>query len=89
MSSTRTRRLPVSTVVIATALIAGVGAIVYSRVTAAPEPTAVAASRQADVAALVGTPDPKAQALIPAGYAFVTPGTLTTSVASSQAIPNG
>lgn len=84
MSSPRTRRLPVSTIVIATALIAGVGAIVYSRVTAAPEPTAAGASRQADVAALVGTPDPEAQALIPADYAFVTPGTLTVATHPGQ-----
>jgi polar amino acid transport system substrate-binding protein len=84
MSRSRTRRLPLGTVVIATALIAGVGAIVYSRVTAAPEPAAAAASRPADVAALVGTPDPKAQALIPAGYAFVTPGTLTVATHPGQ-----
>jgi polar amino acid transport system substrate-binding protein len=84
MNSARPRRLPVSTIVIATALIAGVGGIVYSRVTAAPEPTAAAASRQADVAVLSGTPDPKAQALIPADYAFVTPGTLTVATHPGQ-----
>jgi polar amino acid transport system substrate-binding protein len=84
MSPPRTRRPSLSSVIVATVLIAGVGGIVYSRVTAAPEPAAVSAAHAAEVPALVGTPDPKAKALVPADFRFVTPGTLTVATHPGQ-----
>ncbi|WDS36615.1 ABC transporter substrate-binding protein [Pseudoxanthomonas sp.] len=82
MSTPQKRRLPGSTVLIALVLVAGIGAIVYTRTrhTAAPEaaPTDTTSTlAAADAPPLAGTPDAKARALIPADYKFVTPGTLT------------
>ena len=67
-------------------LVIGIAGIVYSRVRQAPEAAAVAATSLAgtNTAVLKGTLDPKAQALIPAGYRFVTPGAFTVATHPGQ-----
>jgi len=71
---------------IAGVLVIGIAGIVYSRVRQAPEAAAVAATSLAgtNTAVLKGTLDPKAQALIPAGYRFVTPGAFTVATHPGQ-----
>jgi len=80
------RRVSTSTVLIAAVFVLGVAGIVYSRVgqpvDAAPVGANVLAG--ADAPVLAGTPDPKAEALIPAGFRFVTPGTLTVATHPAQ-----
>ncbi|WP_411850791.1 ABC transporter substrate-binding protein [Stenotrophomonas sp. LGBM10] len=86
MTASRRRRLSTSTVLIATVFALGVGGIVYSRVAqrgdaAAPRSQPLAG---ADAPALTGTADPQAQALLPPGFRFVTPGTLTVATHPAQ-----
>ena len=79
-------RLPSrSTLLIGAVLVIGIAGIVYSRVQApAAAPGASVTLAGADAPALIGTPDPKAQSLIPAGYRFVTPGALTVATHPAQ-----
>ncbi|KRG50975.1 ABC transporter substrate-binding protein [Stenotrophomonas beteli] len=86
MSPTAPRRPSRSTLLIVGVLVIGIAGIVYSRVRQAPEAPAVTATSLAgtNTAALEGTPDPKAQALIPAGYRFVTPGAFTVATHPGQ-----
>ncbi|MFV7454754.1 ABC transporter substrate-binding protein [Stenotrophomonas maltophilia] len=86
MSPAAPRRIPRSALLIGGVLIIGIAGIVYSRVRQAPEAAAVAATSLAgaNTAVLKGTFDPKAQALIPAGYRFVTPGTFTVATHPGQ-----
>jgi len=66
-------------------LVIGIAGIVYSRVRGpADAPAASVGLAGADAPALTGTPDPKAQALIPADYRFVTPGVLTVATHPAQ-----
>ncbi|MBH1554014.1 transporter substrate-binding domain-containing protein [Stenotrophomonas forensis] len=75
-----------STLLIVGVLVIGIAGIVYSRVRQAPDAgtVAVASLAGANTAVLKGTLDPKAQALIPAGYRFVTPGTFTVATHPGQ-----
>lgn len=75
MSPAAPRRPSRSTLLIVGVLVIGIAGIVYSRVRQAPDAGAVAATSLAgaNTAVLKGTFDPKAQALIPADYRFVTP----------------
>ncbi|MEF8765866.1 ABC transporter substrate-binding protein [Stenotrophomonas sp. A3_2] len=86
MSPAAPRRPSRSTLLIVGVLIIGIAGIVYSRVRQAPEAAAVAAASLAgtNTAVLKGTLDPKAQALIPAGYRFVTPGAFTVATHPGQ-----
>ncbi|MBN7851156.1 ABC transporter substrate-binding protein [Stenotrophomonas maltophilia] len=86
MSPAAPRRPSRSTLLIVGVLIIGIAGIVYSRVRKAPEAAAVAAASLAgtNTAVLKGTLDPKAQALIPAGYRFVTPGAFTVATHPGQ-----
>lgn len=86
MSPAAPRRPSRSTLLIVGVLIIGIAGIVYSRARQAPEAAAVAAASLAgtNTAVLKGTLDPKAQALIPAGYRFVTPGAFTVATHPGQ-----
>lgn len=86
MSPAAPRRPSRSTLLIVGVLIIGIAGIVYSRARQAPEAAAVAAANLAgtNTAVLKGTLDPKAQALIPAGYRFVTPGAFTVATHPGQ-----
>ncbi len=86
MSPTAPRRPSRSTLLIVGVLVIGIAGIVYSRVRQAPDASTVAAISLAgaNTAVLKGTFDPKAQALIPAGYRFVTPGTFTVATHPGQ-----
>ncbi|WP_079221661.1 ABC transporter substrate-binding protein [Stenotrophomonas maltophilia] len=85
MSPAASRRPSRSTLLIGAVLVIGIAGIVYSRVQApAAAPGASVTLAGADAPALVGTPDPKAQSLIPAGYRFVTPGALTVATHPAQ-----
>ncbi len=86
MSPAAPRRPSRSTLLIVGVLIIGIAGIVYSRGRQAPEAAAVAAASLAgtNTAVLKGTLDPKAQALIPAGYRFVTPGAFTVATHPGQ-----
>lgn len=86
MSPAAPRRPSRSTLLIVGVLIIGIAGIVYSRVRKAPEAAAVAAASLAgtNTAVLKGTLDPKAQALIPAGYRFVKPGAFTVATHPGQ-----
>jgi len=86
MNAPHKRRVSTGSALVAAVLVIGVAGIVYSRVEqgsdAAPEARATLAGDAAP--ALNGTPDPKAAALIPAGFTFVTPGTLTVATHPAQ-----
>lgn len=86
MSPAAPRRPSRSTLLIVGVLVIGIAGIVYSRVRQAPDAGAVAATSLAgaNTAVLKGTFDPKAQALIPADYRFVTPGTFTVATHPGQ-----
>lgn len=86
MSPAAPRRPSRSTLLIVGVLVIGIAGIVYSRVRQAPDAGAVAATSLAgaNAAVLRGTFDPKAQALIPSGYHFVTPGTFTVATHPGQ-----
>lgn len=86
MSSPRKRGLSTGSILIGAVLVIGITGIVYSRVEHAGPPALAARSTLvgADVPALAGTPDATAQALIPPGFAFVTPGTLTVATHPAQ-----
>lgn len=86
MSPAVPRRPSRSTLLIVGVLVIGIAGIVYSRVRQAPEAAAVAAANLAgtNTAVLKGTLDPKAQALISAGYRFVTPGAFTVATHPGQ-----
>lgn len=86
MSPAAPRRPSRSTLLIAGVLVIGIAGIVYSRVRQTPDAGAVAATSLAgaNTAILKGTLDPKAQALIPAGYRFVTPGAFTVATHPGQ-----
>ncbi|MBA0224566.1 ABC transporter substrate-binding protein [Stenotrophomonas maltophilia] len=86
MSPAAPRRPSRSTLLIVAVLVIGIAGIVYSRVRQAPEAATVAATSLAgaNTAVLKGTFDPKAQALIPAGYQFVTPGAFTVATHPGQ-----
>ncbi|HFT6992651.1 TPA: ABC transporter substrate-binding protein [Stenotrophomonas maltophilia] len=86
MSPAAPRRPSRSTLLIVGVLVIGIAGIVYSRVRQAPDAGNVAAASLAgaNTAVLKGTLDPKAQALIPAGYRFVTPGTFTVATHPGQ-----
>ena len=86
MSPAAPRRPSRSTQLIVAVLVIGIAGIVYSRVRQAPEAATVAATSLAgtNTAVLKGTLDPKAQALIPAGYRFVTPGAFTVATHPGQ-----
>lgn len=86
MSPAVPRRPSRSTLLIVGVLVIGIAGIVYSRARQAPEAAAVAAANLAgtNTAVLKGTLDPKAQALIPAGYRFVTPGAFTVATHPGQ-----
>lgn len=86
MSPAAPRRISRSTLLISGVLVVGMAGIVYSRVRQAPDAGVVAATSLAgaNTAVLKGTFDPKAQALIPAGYRFVTPGAFTVATHPGQ-----
>lgn len=86
MSPAAPRRPSRSTLLIVGVLVIGIAGIVYSRVRQAPDAGTVAATSLAgaNTAILKGTLDPKAQALIPTGYRFVTPGTFTVATHPGQ-----
>ncbi|HFF5965416.1 TPA: ABC transporter substrate-binding protein [Stenotrophomonas maltophilia] len=86
MSPAAPRRISRSALLIGGVLVVGIAGIVYSRVRQAPDAGVVAATSLAgaNTAVLKGTLDPKAQALIPAGYRFVTPGTFTVATHPGQ-----
>ncbi|MDV9043362.1 ABC transporter substrate-binding protein [Stenotrophomonas sp. RAC2] len=86
MSPAASRRPSRSTLLIVAVLVIGIAGIVYSRVRQAPEAAAVAATSLmgANTPTLKGTPDAKAQALIPTGYRFVTPGVFTVATHPGQ-----
>ena len=81
MSPAAPRRPSRSTLLIVGVLVIGIAGIVYSRVRLAPDAGTEAATSLAgtNTAVLKGTFDPKAQALIPADYRFVTPDTFTVA----------
>ncbi|HEL4265925.1 TPA: ABC transporter substrate-binding protein [Stenotrophomonas maltophilia] len=86
MSPAAPRRPSRSTLLIVGVLVIGIAGIVYSRVRQAPDAGTVAATSLvgANTAVLKGTLDPKAQALIPVDYRFVTPGTFTVATHPGQ-----
>lgn len=86
MSRAASPRPSRSTLLIVGVLVIGIAGIVYSRVRQAPDAGTVAATSLAgaNTAVLKGTFDPKAQALIPAGYQFVTPGAFTVATHPGQ-----
>ncbi|MCI1133903.1 ABC transporter substrate-binding protein [Stenotrophomonas maltophilia] len=86
MSPAAPRRPSRSTLLIVGVLVIGIAGIVYSRVRQAPDAGTEAATSLAgtNTAVLKGTFDPKAQALIPADYRFVTPGTFTVAIHPGQ-----
>ncbi len=86
MSPAAPRRPSRSTLLVVGVLVIGIAGIVYSRVRLAPDTGTVAATSLAgaNTAILKGTLDPKAQALIPADYRFVTPGTFTVATHPGQ-----
>ncbi|PSD18967.1 ABC transporter substrate-binding protein [Stenotrophomonas maltophilia] len=86
MSPAAPRRPSRSTLLIVGVLVIGIAGIVYSRVRQAPEAATVAATSLAgaNTAVLKGTFDPKAQALIPAGHRFVSPGAFTVATHPGQ-----
>lgn len=86
MSPAAPRRPSRSTLLIVGVLVIGIAGIVYSRVRQAPDASTVTATHLAGAnsAVLKGTFDPKAQALIPAGYRFVTPGAFTVATHPGQ-----
>ena len=86
MSPAAPRRPSRSTLLIVGVLVIGIAGIVYSRVRLAPDAGTEAATSLAgtNTAVLKGTFDPKAQALIPADYRFVTPGTFTVATHPGQ-----
>lgn len=86
MSPAAPHRPSRSTLLIVGVLVIGIAGIVYSRVRQAPDTGVVAAASLAgaNTAVLNGTFDPKAQALIPTGYRFVTPGTFTVATHPGQ-----
>lgn len=86
MSPAAPRRPSRSTLLIVGVLVIGIAGIVYSRVRQAPDAGTEAATSLAgtNTAVLKGTFDPKAQALIPADYRFVTPGTFTVATHPGQ-----
>lgn len=86
MSPASHRRSSRSTLLVVGVLVIGIAGIVYSRVRQAPAPVAAAGVTLAgaDAPVLRGTPDPKAQALLPPGYRFVTPGVLTVATHPAQ-----
>ncbi len=86
MSPAAPRRISRSTLLISGVLVVGIAGIVYSRLRQAPDAGVVAANslEGANTAVLKGTFDPKAQALIPAGYRFVTPGAFTVATHPGQ-----
>ncbi|WP_312252856.1 ABC transporter substrate-binding protein [Stenotrophomonas sp.] len=86
MSPASHRRPSRSTLLVVGVLVIGIAGIVYSRVRQAPAPVPAASVTLAgaDAPVLRGTPDPKAQALLPPGYRFVTPGVLTVATHPAQ-----
>lgn len=86
MSPAAPRRISRSALLIGGVLVIGIAGIVYSRVRQAPHAGVAAATSLAGVntSVLKGTLDPKAQALIPAGYRFVTPGAFTVATHPGQ-----
>lgn len=86
MSPAAPRRISRSALLIGGVLVIGIAGIVYSRVRQAPDAGVAAATSLAGVntSVLKGTLDPKAQALIPAGYRFVTPGAFTVATHPGQ-----
>ncbi|MCU1093006.1 ABC transporter substrate-binding protein [Stenotrophomonas maltophilia] len=86
MSPATSRRPSRSTLLIIAVLVIGIAGIVYSRARQAPEavPAATSSLAGAGAPALRGTVDPKAQALVPADFRFVTPGTLTVATHPGQ-----
>lgn len=86
MSPATSRRPSRSTLLVIAALVIGIAGIVYSRARQAPEavPAATSSLAGAGAPALRGTVDPKAQALVPADFRFVTPGTLTVATHPGQ-----
>jgi polar amino acid transport system substrate-binding protein len=86
MSPATSRRPSRSTLLVIAVLVIGIAGIVYSRARQAPEAVPAAASSLAGAGApaLRGTVDPKAQALVPADFRFVTPGTLTVATHPGQ-----
>ncbi|MBH1736273.1 ABC transporter substrate-binding protein [Stenotrophomonas maltophilia] len=86
MSPAAPRRPSRSTLLIVGVLVIGITGIVYSRVRQAPDAGTVAATSLAgaNTAVLKGTFDPEAQALIPKGYRFVTPGSFTVATHPGQ-----
>lgn len=86
MSPATSRRPSRSTLLVIAVLVIGIAGIVYSRARQAPEavPAATSSLAGAGAPALRGTVDPKAQALVPADFRFVTPGTLTVATHPGQ-----
>lgn len=86
MSPATSRRPSRSTLLVIAVLVIGIAGIVYSRARQATEAAPAAASSLAGsgAPALRGTVDPKAQALVPADFRFVTPGTLTVATHPGQ-----
>ncbi|HIE5355389.1 TPA: ABC transporter substrate-binding protein [Stenotrophomonas maltophilia] len=86
MSPATSRRPTRGTLLVIAVLVIGIAGIVYSRARQAPEAVPAATSRLAGAGApaLRGTVDPKAQALVPADFRFVTPGTLTVATHPGQ-----
>lgn len=86
MSPAAPRRISRSALLIGGVLVIGIAGIVYSRVRQAPDAGVVAATSLAgaNTAVLKGTFDPKAQALIPVDYHFVTPGAFTVATHPGQ-----
>ncbi|HEL3862725.1 TPA: ABC transporter substrate-binding protein [Stenotrophomonas maltophilia] len=86
MSPATSRRPSRSTLLVIAVLVIGIACIVYSRARQAREavPAATSGLAGAGAPALRGTVDPKAQALVPADFRFVTPGTLTVATHPGQ-----
>lgn len=86
MSPATSRRPSRSTLLVIAVLVIGIAGIVYSRARQAREavPAATSGLAGAGAPALRGTVDPKAQALVPADFRFVTPGTLTVATHPGQ-----
>jgi polar amino acid transport system substrate-binding protein len=86
MSPVTSRRPSSSTLLVIAVLVIGIAGIVYSRARQGPEavPAATSSLAGAGAPALRGTVDPKAQALVPADFRFVTPGTLTVATHPGQ-----
>ncbi|SFS02239.1 amino acid ABC transporter substrate-binding protein, PAAT family [Stenotrophomonas maltophilia] len=86
MSPATSRRPSRGTLLVIAVLVIGIAGIVYSRARQAPDavPAATSSLAGAGAPALRGTVDPKAQALVPADFRFVTPGTLTVATHPGQ-----